>query len=981
MICPGTTIKFFDRSSNDPTSWSWTFPGGNPAVSSDQHPTVTYDIAGTYPVILEVGNGAGDNSQTFSNVITVADGGQSFPLYQDFDDGFQDWTVVNPDNAMTWEITSPGAAPGGNAVAFINNFSYPVLGQRDAVVSPEFSLAGYQSATLHVEYAHATFTSGLRDSLIVAVSGDGGQSFQRFYANAENGSGNFATRPSLGVAFNPQSFDDWCGVGGFGAACIDVDISNFLGSRDVIVRIENYTNSGNNTYIDRIYVTTNCFDLPAPVAAFSAQPQSGCAPLVVQFTDQSQHSPLSWQWTFQNGSPATSNEPNPEVIYSTPGIYAVSLTVENESGVDVAVENAFIEVIGDPTALFTYTSTGSTVFFDNMSTDATNYLWDFGDGESSQDEDPAHTYALDDSYDVVLHAFNDCGSHEFNTTVVIGTIPVASYDASALSGCVPHEVQFLNTSSVNTTDVLWIFEGGDPSSSSIDDPLVTYNSPGTYDVTLIAINGSGADTLIDENIVEISDAPPAAFSFDINGLEVTFTNLSVGADDYSWTFGDGHSSSDEDPIHTYATENAYTVTLISSNACGADTAIQTVGLGGFPSATFTSDVSTGCAPLTVQFNAENAGMNDNILWTFDGGNPSTSTAKDPIVTYAVAGMYPVQCIVSNVLGSDTAFIGDYILVQGAPETDFQYLHDGFLTFDFEYTGEAYDQIQWFFGDGNTSSDENPSHQYDFDISGGIEVTCITQNACGSDTLVRRIDFVYPIVAITLPPATVCAGSQVQFMAEGLALDLEYNWVFEGGNPATSTLSNPVVVYPASGLYDVSLTTSKDGASLSYFWMERVMVEDEPIADFDPQNDFMANLSLNATSYSWYVDGIFASHDENYRFGAGGDYEVMLIATNSCGADTLVQNVMVSSTSGLPVLKEGMKVVPNPNNASFRLMFDKIPSDYKMEMLDSRGRVVVNMNSSSNDDFSHSLPGLSNGVYLVRVATEWGIYTSKMVVIR
>ncbi len=976
-ICPGTTIKFFDRSLGDPSNWSWTFPGGNPSNSNDQNPTVTYDIQGTFPVILEVANTAGSNSQTFTNEIVVGDGGTSFLLYQDFDDGFEDWSIDNSDNGVTWELMDPTAAPGGTTAAFIDNFNYPNLARRDAMISPIFSLAGFQSATLHVEYAHAALTSGLRDSLILYVSGDAGQSFQRFYANAENGSGNFATRPAFNGQFDPQNFDEWCGSGSFGADCIDVDISNYLGSRDVIVRIENYTNSGNNTYVDRVYVKTNCFDLPPPVAEFSGQPVTGCAPLVVQFQDQSQNSPFAWNWTFENGSPATSSLRNPEVIFTNTGQHTVTLTVTNESGSDVEVKNGYIHVIDDPIAAFNFSAVGATVIFQNLSIDATDYLWNFGDGQMSADENPVHVYMADGPYDVTLQAFNDCGTNTHMSTVNIGTPPTAAYESTPLTGCAPLEVQFVSTSSVNTSDVQWIFEGGDPEFSNELDPLVTYEMAGVFDVVLIAINANGTDTLVDVDVITINEDPQADFSYTVDDLSVDFLNQSVGASNFDWFFGDGNVSMEENPSHTYSSDNQYEVVLIVSGNCGMDTVSQTIEAGNFPSSVFSANITEGCAPLTVEFEATDAGPTDLVHWMFEGGDPATSTLNNPVIVYDSPGSYDVSCIVSNVLGSDTTLLIDYVIVQGPPVPDFDAESDGFLTANLTYTGGVYDDILWLFGDGSSSTDENPSHIYD--DAGHWEISCIVSNGCGSDTLVQEIIRTDPLVMIDGLMSAHCIGNSVQFSAMGVGNSPTFEWTFEGGDPSNSSLAMPLITYNQSGQFDVALVASQNGASFTYNWIESISIENEPEADFIVQLNQLSNTSLHATNYLWFVDENFVSDEEDYILSQEGEFEVMLIASNSCGSDTITQNVSVSATNELPLFREGMKIVPNPNDGFFTVVFDKTVGRYDLSIFNSSGKEVVSLEHISSE--TRSLMGLQNGFYLIRATTPDGIFITKMVVIK
>lgn len=819
IICPGQQLTFYDQSTNSPFSWTWTFAGGSPAVSNDQHPTVTYNVPGTFPVTLEVTNGAGTSSQTFNGAVTVSSPGTSFPMYQDFESGLQGWAIENPDNGITWSLTNPAVNPSGNSALSINNFAYPIIGQRDAIISPIFSLAGYQTATLNIDYAYAR-AGNQTDSLIVYVSGDAGQSFQRAFAIGENGSGNFATTTPQNSAFNPQSYDDWCGSGSFGANCLQIDISNYLGSRDVIVKIENYTNSGNNLYLDKIYVSTDCFFLPPPEADFTGQPTEGCMPLVVQFTDQSSNSPHTWLWTFTNGSPASSNERNPEVVYSSSGVFPVSLTVTNESGTDVEIKTDFIHVIGNPVAGFSLNANGAQVDFTNLSVDAHTYMWDFGDQNTSMEEDPSHTYAEDGTYTVTLIASNDCGSSMFEATVTIGTPPVADYNVSGTEGCVPLQVQFVNNSSDNATAVRWIFEGGSPATSDMDDPSVTYSAPGTYDVTLIAINATGSDTI---------------------------------------------------------------------------------------------------------------------------------------------------------------FMDDEIIVGASPMADFTSEWDGFLTVDFTYTGEAYDEIEWVMSDGAVYDVENPSHNF-ADPSANWAALCIVSNVCGADS--AFYDIAEPtdsLFFVSSPTGGLCTGSTLSFSASGNQNDPSFAWTFEGGSPATSDSPNPEVSWDMNGTYEVTLTATQNGASMTTSWF--VEIVDYPEAAFTVSGGFLENISLNADSYDWYLDGVYQSSSTDFTIAEWGTYNVMLIASNTCASDTLMELVQYSTTQGVQGTKNEMRIAPNPVIDELNLLFDLPIQGGNLLMLSGDGKQVMAAELPEESLTHYSLPiEVAAGVYLIEVRSGQHIFRSKVIIL-
>ena len=151
-----------------------------------------------------------------------------------------------------------------------------------------------------------------------------------------------------------------------------------------------------------------------PLAFFSAEPTTGCAPMTVTFTNESSANSESFLWNFPGGLPATSTEVNPTVTYGTAGTYDVTLTATNPLGFNSYTATSFVVVNDVPTPTFTSSANFNVVAFTNTSTNpngagAMSFEWNFGDGNSSTDANPTHTYATGGQYDVTLTATNDCG--------------------------------------------------------------------------------------------------------------------------------------------------------------------------------------------------------------------------------------------------------------------------------------------------------------------------------------------------------------------------------------------------------------------------------------------------------------------------------------------------------------------------------------------------------------------------------------------
>jgi PKD repeat protein len=647
-----------------------------------------------------------------------------------------------------------------------------------------------------------------------------------------------------------------------------------------------------------IFPQTVLIETP-PTAGFTASPASGCAPLTVNFTDQSSPNVLSWSWSFPGGAPSSSTEENPIVTYNTPGVYDVQLIVTNTHSSDTLIQNDLITVEPGATAAFTASVSGTVVTFTNNSSNATSYLWDFGDGNTSTETDPVHDYGQNGAFEVVLTAYGDCDTVTVTQTVepeLILQAPEAGLSADNTSGCAPFTVQFTDESTNSPSQWSWTFEGGDPATSTGQNPVVEYLSPGVFDVTLIATNTVGSDTISYTAFITVDAGPSAAFDFSVNGTTASFTNNSSNALSYFWDFGDGSTSTTAAPSHDFATDGEYTVMLIATNDCGPDTATAVVVIVTPPAAGFSADVTEGCAPLTVHFANQSSSNAVSWSWTFEGGAPASSTEENPVVQYLNPGVYGVTLTVSNAAGESTEEIAGYIQVNSGPEAAFSLSANG-LTVDFTNASSGATSYFWDFGDGTNSAESDPQHT--FPGAGGFDITLVATNDCGSDTTSIFLELLLPPTAgFSADQTEGCAPMTVQFTNESSANAISWSWTFEGGIPASSTEENPVVQYLSPGSYGVTLTVTnaagEDTESASAF----IVVNTGPAASFDVSvagaNAAFSNSSANATSYFWHFgDGATSTEsDPAHSYAEDGIYEVMLIAANACGPDTVTTEVVI-----------------------------------------------------------------------------------------
>jgi PGF-pre-PGF domain-containing protein len=471
-------------------------------------------------------------------------------------------------------------------------------------------------------------------------------------------------------------------------------------------------------------------------ANFQASPLSGVAPLSVQFTDTSTGSPTSWLWNFGDGT--TSNSQNPSHTYYGVGTYTVSLTVTDVVG-STATKSNYITVTSVtptilPVAAFSASAVSGnaplTVTFTDTSTGSpTSWIWDFGDGTTYNIQNPPHIYTQAGNYTVKLTVSNAFGTNTLESKSLIKVSSTAAvvtdFNTNVTSGKAPLTVQFNDLSTGSPTAWEWDFNSDGQVDSNEKNPVYQFKDTGAYTVTL----RTGSSTNTKTNYITVGNGLQASFTVSpgqgVAPLIVQFTDTSLGTPTaWLWDFGDGSTSTFQYPAHIYAQAGNYTVKLTVSNNIDSNT-LETpssvnVSSGiapvvDIPVVDFYTNLTSGKAPLIVQFNDTSTGNPAAWEWDFNSDGQVDSNEKNPVYEFKDPGYYNVTLRAGNGTAWGNITKTNYITVGGGFLAGFTASPvEGSAPLIVQFTDNstgAPTAWLWDFGDGNTSIEQNPIHTY------------------------------------------------------------------------------------------------------------------------------------------------------------------------------------------------------------------------------------------------------------------------------
>lgn len=677
-----------------------------------------------------------------------------------------------------------------------------------------------------------------------------------------------------------------------------------------------------------------------PSAQFSVNQVTVCAGFPLSFTDLSNYGGagvISTNWDFGEGGQSTNT--NPTYTYMNPGTYQVLLTVISTGGTDFELKLNYITVYANPTASFTTSGNGCTVPFDatftNTSTTGAGmtYDWDFGNTQtSSLQNPPVVTYSVAGTYTVTLVVTNTLTGC---TTTTTQDIVVSDYSAgigAPLTACEGEAVSITDGSTLGANS--WVWDSGDGQISNSQNPTFTYPAAGTYTISLSSQNSvSGCLDNVTQDITILPLPTPTFTATPTSGcapLDVTFTNTS-GAGTFVWNFGNGATFNGANPpVQTYAANGSYTVSLqmTSANGCVGTTTVNDMITVSPPIASFAADVLNGCAPLAVQFSDQSIASNpvdDPIVswvWDFGDGSPTFNGQTPPAHVYGI-GIFDASLTITTQNGClVTATIANYIEVGMIDLVDFSLFpinecakQD--ITFtNLSVISTPHDPAEvlytWDFGDGGSSTQEDPIYNYPID-TGMFDIQLIVEFRGCIDTL-ERTDQIYikaPISSFMVAtlycnpvsfPVTVNVTDNA--IAGAVTDDVDMIWSWGVPVDPDDLLDDPDIfdanqgdtshAYTAYGSYVIKQVVHNytTGCTDS---TETTIIISSMDAGFVLSSDTVCNsVDLTLTSTSVFTDpdatysydmgnGDIATGDPaNYIYNVPGSYDIQLVATNAAG---------------------------------------------------------------------------------------------------
>ncbi len=620
-----------------------------------------------------------------------------------------------------------------------------------------------------------------------------------------------------------------------------------------------------------------------------------------------------YQVNFDNqcfATPSISTDFQPTISYSATGTYPITLTGLDAAGNSSSTTKEITVTNNTAPAIDFETGTAlcitDPISFNGISNESisiTSWSWNFGDGNSATGQNPDHTYATAGEYEVLLtiEGTNGCNNRFQKIVTVYEPQPVTFNNSAQGAICSQKPILFENTSIVpDIATYNWNF--GDGNTSTLENPEHIFASSGEYTVGL-TVSFAGCQSYA-EQTVTVNPGPAVSFTTVDNclGQTVSFENTSIGdfITGYLWDFGDGTTSTQEDPEYSFETAGTQMIELTAFTSNGCNFTIQQE-IEVYPVAVVDFSTEIACATQPVQFNEEVFLELSNVtdyLWDFGiaGSNTDISNEANPQFSFPDAGTYQVSLQVTTADGCVSQGQKS-ITVQSSPETSFSYVPKC-VGSTITFLGNANQSISTNYWELQSNLGEvlavgsQANFSYNFTNAGIYRLRYRQQN---TQLCSNEYEEMIEILSNPVPDFTFtqsCAGLPISFTnSTELFGNTVESFSWNMGGEATLNNENPEFTFAEPGNYTVSLEVNTLSGCTETF-TQTIEVKPRPDVTFDLEQTVGAYpFKLNAIvqqqldfTYEWTINGQLVSEEVSLMetLQEAGNYLIRLSATNSEG---------------------------------------------------------------------------------------------------
>ncbi len=492
---------------------------------------------------------------------------------------------------------------------------------------------------------------------------------------------------------------------------------------------------------------------------------------------------------------------------------------------------------------------------------------------------------------------------------------IVNFTVDQTDGCAPYIVQFKNLTE-NNDNYNYVWDLGNGNTSVLRNPTATYATAGSYTISLTVYNNNESEILTKSNYINVFNPPSVDFS--VNGAHEGCTPLSIeytstitpetSGNSFTWDFGDGMISNEKNPIHNYETPGIFNVTFISedNHGCISKATYENLITAQKPTAIFESSEKLSCnGSLTSEFKNQSYGLGTlEYKWNF--GDKESSGEINPIHLFTEAGNYSVSLNVTDNLGCKDSLLRENYIDITNTMASFAFDRDTVCINELiQFTNNSINnrKNEWLFGDGQVSSETNPSHRYS---SPGLYTIRLNIENYTCNSAIEKQIYVEDVMAdFSVSDSFSCkAPINIQYQSSGKNIE-SYNWKF--GNGTTSSQANPINTFELNDYLkkngkqtytDTLIVVSIHGCTNKIIKTNAVTIHIPRISiTSDKPNMGCKPLQLNFTetidydtdidkfeSRSWTLDDQEVSTDPSYfnSFEDVGIYNLQLTSVTQLG---------------------------------------------------------------------------------------------------